>query len=47
MSDSEKVKLIQILISNAWESVPTSEECGFWKGVLMGIETVVNGEEDD
>lgn len=46
MSDSERVKLIRTIITNAWDAVPTHEECGYWKGVLQGIETVLEVAED-
>ena len=41
MSDSEKVKMIQKLIANGWECTPDTNDAGFWKGVLMAIECVL------
>ena len=41
MSDSQKVKLIRKLIADGWECVPDANDAGFWKGVLMAIEVVL------
>ena len=49
MPDNEKLKLIDLIIADAWEYGSFKEQDAFYQGVLSAVASVVNfgGEDND
>lgn len=42
MKESERIKLIQTIIDNAFVCAPENDEGLYWKGVAIGLDVVAN-----
>lgn len=47
LTDKQRLDLINKIINTAWEAYPGDAFPGYWLGVVIAVEAVMKGDEED